>query len=82
MRISVGILASATVLFLFGAIGMLGTWALGTATVLGLVGALCTVTVMEERERSEAVTAALADRRRPLAAEPPLEGAPDLLGTA
>lgn len=82
MRISVGILASATVLFLFGALGMLGTWALGTATVVGLVGALCTVTVMEERERSEAMTAALADRRRPLAAEPPLEGAPDLLGTA
>lgn len=81
MRISVGILASASVLFLFGAVGVLGTWALGTATVLGLLGAICTVTVMEERERSQALRTSLADRHRPLAVEPSLEGTPDLLGT-
>ena len=65
MRISVGILATASVLFLFGAAGLLGTWALATATIIGLIGAICTVTVMEEREHSQAVVTALADRRRP-----------------
>lgn len=69
MRIAVGILASASVLFAFGAAGLLGTWSLGTATVLGLIGAICTVTVMEEREHSSALVTTLADRRRPLATE-------------
>ena len=64
MRICVGILATATVLFAFGAAGLLGTWALATATVIGLVGAIGFVTVVEERERSQAVVTALADRRR------------------
>lgn len=50
MRISVGILASATVLFSFGALGLVGTWALVLGTVLGLVGAICLVTVIEDRE--------------------------------
>jgi hypothetical protein len=50
MRISVGILASATVLFTFGALGLVGTWALVLGTVLGLVGAICLVTVIEDRE--------------------------------
>jgi hypothetical protein len=66
MRTSIGILATATVLFAFGAAGLLGTWALGAATVIGLVGAICTVTVMEEREHSQAVVTALADSRRPV----------------
>jgi hypothetical protein len=66
MRISIGILASASVLFLFGAFGLLGTWALGAATVLGLVGAMCTVTMMEEREHAATVMTSLADRHRPL----------------
>jgi hypothetical protein len=65
MRISLGILATASVLFLFGAAGVLGTWALATATVIGLIGAICTVTVMEEREHSQQVMTALADSRRP-----------------
>ena len=69
MRIAVGILASASVLFAFGAVGTLGTWSLGTATVLGLIGAIWTVTVMEEREHSTAIVATLADRRRPIAVD-------------
>lgn len=69
MRIAIGILASASVLFAFGAMGMLGTWSLGTATVLGLIGAIWTVTVMEEREHSTAIVATLADRHRPVAAD-------------
>lgn len=70
MRISVGILASAAALFSFGALGLLGTWSLVAATVLGLVGAVATVTVMEEREHSQALVVALADRRRPLEIDP------------
>lgn len=76
MRISIGILATATVLFAFGAVGVLGTWALGTAAVIGLVGGICTVTAMEEREHSAQVTAALADRRRPLV-DPALDRLPE-----
>lgn len=81
MRIAVGILASASVLFAFGAAGLLGTWALGTATVVGLIGAIWTVTVMEEREQSGAVVAALADSRRATAADSVLEPA-ELLTSA
>jgi hypothetical protein len=50
MRISVGILASAAVLFVSGAVGFVGTWALVLGTVLGLLGAICMVTVLEDRE--------------------------------
>lgn len=67
MRIAVGILISATTLFITGVFGLWGTWALAAATVLGLVGAVWTVTVMEERDLAVNVVAALADRRRPLA---------------
>lgn len=81
MRIAVGILASATVLFAFGAAGMLGTWSLGTATVVGMIGAIWTVTVMEEREHSGAIVATLADRRRPVVADSAMEPA-DLLTSA
>lgn len=69
MRIAVGILATASVLFAFGAAGLLGTWSLGAATILGLIGAIWTVTVMEEREYSGAIVATLADRRRPTVAD-------------
>lgn len=82
MRISVGILASAAVLFAFGAAGILGTWALGTATVLGLIGAICTVTVMEERELSDALVTSLADRRRPADPEPSMAAPAELLTSA
>jgi hypothetical protein len=81
MRIAVGILASASVLFAFGAAGMLGTWSLGTATVLGLIGAICTVTIMEEREHSSAIVATLADRHRPVAADAAVDAA-ELLPSA
>lgn len=50
MRISVGILASAAVLFTSGALGLVGTWALVLGTVLGLLGAMWMVTVLEDRE--------------------------------
>jgi hypothetical protein len=79
MRISVGILASASVLFAFGAAGLVGTWALGLATVLGLVGAICTVTVMEEREHAEALMEVLGDRRRPARLTDSTETATELL---
>jgi NADPH:quinone reductase-like Zn-dependent oxidoreductase len=75
MRISVGILASASVLFVFGATGMIGTWALGVATVLGLIGAICTVTIMEEREHADAIVTDLQDRRRPALSDEPFEAA-------
>lgn len=52
MRIPVGILASAAVLFTFGAFGLIGTWGLASGTVLGLIGAIWTVTVLEEREHA------------------------------
>lgn len=52
MRIAAGILASAAVLFTFGAFGLIGTWGLATGTVLGLIGAIWTVTVLEEREHA------------------------------
>jgi hypothetical protein len=52
MRIATGILASAAVLFTFGALGLIGTWGLATGTVLGLVGTIWAVTVMEEREHA------------------------------
>lgn len=79
MRISIGILASASVLFAFGAAGMIGTWALGVATVLGLVGAMCTVTMMEEREHADALVSTLDDRRRPARATDSMDRTPDLL---
>lgn len=78
MRISVGILTTATVLFASGALGVLGTWALGAAAVIGLVGGICMVTVMEEREHSELVTAALADSRRPLV-DPAFDRPPEVV---
>lgn len=65
MRVALGILATATVLFLGGAAGVLGTWSLAVATVVGLLGAVMAVIIMEDREHSEAVVVALADRRRP-----------------
>ncbi len=80
MRISVGILASAAVLFASGAAGLLGTWSLVAATVFGLVGAVATVIVMEERDHAEVVADALADRRRPRLVEPAVDASLDLLG--
>jgi hypothetical protein len=67
MRICVGILATATVLFAAGAVGSLGTWSLAVSTVLGLIGAMATVTIMEEREHAAGVVVSLADRHRPAA---------------
>jgi len=65
MRTAVGILTSALTLFVAGAFGLWGTWALAVASVLGLIGATVAVTVLEERENAETIAEALADRRRP-----------------
>lgn len=81
MRFCVGMLATATVLFGAGAVGSLGTWSLAVSTVLGLIGAICTVTVMEEREHAAGVVTSLADRHRPVA-DPALELRGDLVSSA
>jgi hypothetical protein len=74
MRFSLGLLASAAALFTFGAIGLLGVWALVAGTIVGLVGAVATVIVMEEREHADALVIALADRRRPVVTTTPIDG--------
>lgn len=81
MRICVGILATATVLFAAGAVGSLGTWSLAVSTVLGLIGAMATVTIMEEREHAAGVVVSLADRHRPVA-DPSPEMTGELVGSA
>jgi len=50
LRIAVGLLASATLLFLAGAVGVVGTWALVIGVVIAVASAVTTVVVMEERE--------------------------------
>ena len=50
MRIAAGLLASATLLFATGALGLIGTWALVTGVVLAVAAAVTTVVAMEERE--------------------------------
>ena len=82
MRICVGILATATALFVGGASGALGSWALGSATVIGLIGALAMVTVMEEREQAHAMVTTLADRRSPVRATEPRDATVELGGSA
>lgn len=64
MRVAIGILTSAATLFVAGASGLWGTWALALASILGLIGALWAVTVIEGRDNSLLAAAALADRRR------------------
>lgn len=50
MRIAAGLLASATVLFATGALGLMGTWSLGTGVVLAVAAAVTAVVAMEERD--------------------------------
>lgn len=64
MRIAIGILTSATTLFIGGAFGLWSTWSLGAASVVGIVGAVWAVTVMEERDSSASIAMALTDPRR------------------
>lgn len=63
MRISLGILASSAVLFLFGALGLLGTWAIVSGTVIGLVGGVALVIALEDRERAAAGVGAFLQPR-------------------
>lgn len=63
MRISLGILASAAVLFLFGALGLLGSWAVVFGTLVGLVGGVALVIALEDRERAGAGMAAFVQHR-------------------
>lgn len=51
MRIAAGLLASATLFFATGALGLLGTWALATGAILAVAAAVTAVVAMEERER-------------------------------
>jgi hypothetical protein len=50
MRISLGIIASAAVVFLAGAVGFLGSWAVGSGAALMLVGAVAAAVAMEDRD--------------------------------
>jgi hypothetical protein len=54
MRFAFGMLASALVLFTSAALGFVGTWALVSATVGAVLGALLAVIAMEERELRDA----------------------------
>lgn len=63
MRITTGLLASAAVLFVFGALGLVGSWALVTGTMLGLFGGVGLVIQLEERDRSTAGLAAFLETR-------------------
>ena len=50
MRIAAGLLASATVFFAAGALGLMGSWTLATGVVLAVAAAVAAVVAMEERE--------------------------------
>lgn len=63
MRVSTGVLASSAVLFLFGAAGTVGTWALVVGTVLALIGGVGFVIAMEDRDQAEGGIAAFAEVR-------------------
>lgn len=63
MRITAGLLASAAVLFVFGALGLIGSWAVVTGTLLALVGGVGLVIHLEERDRSTAGIAAFLETR-------------------
>jgi len=63
MRISTGILASAVVLFVFGALGLVGSWAVVSGTMLALVGGVGLVIHLEERDRASAGIAAFVEPR-------------------
>ena len=67
MRIAVGLLASAVVLFASGAANLIGTWGLVTGTVLTVASAIAAVVAMEERDRvatDRPVEAAFVTTRR------------------
>ncbi|MGV3760050.1 MAG: hypothetical protein ACO1PW_11015 [Actinomycetota bacterium] len=63
MRITTGLLASAAVLFVFGALGLVGSWALVAGTLIGLFGGVGLVIQLEERDRSTAGIAAFLETR-------------------
>lgn len=50
MRIAAGLLASATLFFASGALGLMGSWTLATGVVLAVAAAVTAVVAMEERE--------------------------------
>lgn len=63
MRVTIGLLASAAVLFLSGAVGLVGSWALVAGTIVGLFGGVGLVIQLEERDRSTAGLAAFVESR-------------------
>jgi hypothetical protein len=50
MRLRIGLVTFATVLFLLGAVGLVGSWALATAVVVFVGTAVITAIVWEERD--------------------------------
>jgi hypothetical protein len=64
MRLRLGLVTFATLLFILGAVGLVGEWALATAVVLFVGTAVITAIVWEERdtEAGELVPARV-DRR-------------------
>jgi hypothetical protein len=50
MRLRVGLVTCATVLFVAGALGLLGSWSLATAVVLFVGTAVATAIVWEDRD--------------------------------
>ena len=58
MRIAIGVLASATVLFVAGASGVIGTWGLVIGVGLSVASAVMAVVAMEEREHVAQTTSA------------------------
>ncbi|MET0726984.1 MAG: hypothetical protein ABWZ76_01665 [Acidimicrobiales bacterium] len=64
MRICTGILGSAAVLLVFGAAGLIGTWALAAGTLLALVGGVGMVIVLEDRDQAVAGIAGFTETRK------------------
>jgi hypothetical protein len=64
MRIAAGLLASATLFFATGALGLMGTWALVTGVVLAVASAVSAVVAMEERELAHGAHVEAAYLRR------------------
>lgn len=65
MRLRFGLLTTATLLFVAGALGLLGDWALGTAVVLLVGTAVATAIAWEEPDRDAPVELVPARAERP-----------------
>jgi hypothetical protein len=65
VRLRIGTVAAAAALFLAGAIGLLGPWALGTAVVVLVASSVATAIAWDDSTPVQPVSAVVApDRRR------------------